>query len=449
MKEHRVHARGVVTVAAFLVMSTILAQGPAAASDPPDQVLAWNAIASDELIARMPAPWNAPVVAGLHLAIVHGAVYDAVNAIDGGYRPYLGAPTGADLSDSEDAAAVAAADATLRYLLAPPLIPAGDDPTTEEDVAGVTLRLNARYAASLQAILDAGVSQTSIDGGVAVGQAAAARMIAERTGDGRYALPWTFDEGSDAGEWRALTPGANNYRWAGRTDPFLVPNAAMFATAGPNELTSAKYTTEFNQVKSLGASDSTTRTLDQTKMAWFWADHAIAMWNRIFRQLSENNHLSTTDNARYFGMLFLTAADAIIACQQDKATYLFWRPTTAIQEAAADRNPDTTPRADWVALVPVPPYPEHPSGHNCGSSAIVETLKDFWGTNRMSFSATRATSPVGTITRYYTKFSEAMTEIRLARVYGGLHFMTADAQGATLGREVATYREAHYFQPVI
>ena len=280
--------------------------------------------------------------------------------------------------------------------------------------------------------------------------AAAQEMIAERTGDGRYGDP-SFDVGFDVGEWRPLAEGlaGNNFYWVGQVVPFLVPDAAMFGTRGPNAVTSAKYTREFNRVKSLGAIDSTTRRADQTAKALFWADHAIGMWTRIFRQLSVANQLSTAENARYFGMLYLTVGDAVIACNLDKAKWGFWRPTTAIREAATDGNPLTEADATWESLNPVPPYPEHPSGHNCGSWSIVETLKDFYGTNQMTFDATRTFPQPGPapITRTFTRFSQAGREILRARVFGGLHFWTAEVQGARLGRRVANFRQEHYFQP--
>jgi hypothetical protein len=134
----------------------------------------------------------------------------------------------------------------------------------------------------------------------------------------------------------------------------------------------------------------------------------------------------------------------VIACLQDKERWGFWRPQTAIQLAADDGNPATVADPSWTSLLLNPPYPDHPSSHNCFSSSFVRTLWDFFGTNRMSFSATHAT--LG-ITRSYTRFSQAIGEIRLARVYGGLHFMTADAQAVTLGGKVADYQQAHYFHP--
>ncbi len=438
--------RGAAMAVAIVVLTAVLAlptSGSVAAQSVPDQVLAWNQHAYDELILGTPATWKSPVVSALHLAMVHGAIYDAVNAIAGGYEPCLVTPAVADPSDSEDAAAAAAGYQVLLDILKPPLILEGDVPT-------VTARLQGYYDASLTAISNAGVSQSSIDGGVAVGNAAAQAMIAERTGDGRYGDP-SFDVGFDVGEWRPLAEGlaGNNFYWVGQVVPFLAPDAAMFGTRGPNAVTSAKYTREFNRVKSLGAIDSTTRRPDQTAMALFWADHAIGMWTRIFRQLSVANQLSTAENARYFGMLYLTVGDAVIACNLDKAKWGFWRPTTAIREAATDGNPLTEADVTWESLNPVPPYPEHPSGHNCGSWSIVETLKDFYGTNLMTFSATRTFPQPGPapITRTFRRFSQAGREILRARVFGGLHFWTAEAQGARLGRRIANFRQEHYFQP--
>lgn len=410
-------------VVALSGATTLLLAGtvstPPAAADVPDQVVAWNQHAYDELIG---VKAQAPVVAVLHLAMVHGAVYDAVNAIDGGYEPYLAAPE-AEKTFSEDAAAAAAAYRVLLNVL----------PDREP-------QLTAYYQASLALIPDGEAE----DGGVATGEAAAGAMIAARTGDGRFGDP-LFTEGTEPGQWRRLSPTGNNFKWVGDVDPFLIEDASDFATDGPLPLTSAAYAAEFNQVKSLGRATGSTRTQDQTEQALFWSDHAVAMWTRIFRQLSTSQGLSTAENARYFAMLYLTGSDAVIACLRDKEAKSFWRPTTAIREAADDGNPATVPDPTWTSLVAIPPYSDHPSSHNCYTSATVQTLRDFFGTNSMSFSATHAT--LG-ITRTYSRFSEAITEVRLARVYGGLHFMTADAQGASLGRKIADWREANFFQPV-
>ena len=137
----------------------------------------------------------------------------------------------------------------------------------------------------------------------------------------------------------------------------------------------------------------------------------------------------------------------LIACFEDKEQKGFWRPQTAIQEAATDGNRATRADPAWTSLIPNPPYPDHPSGHNCISGSIVRTLQQFFGTNLMSFDATNVVVEPD-ITRSFTRFGQAIREILRARVFGGLHFWSADAQGARLGRRVANWRQEHYFQPV-
>ncbi len=425
---------GVTALLAALAVHTSL---PASADEVPNQVIAWNQHAYREFFV-VKSPALPPPVSIFNYAIMHAAVYDAVNAIDGGHEPYLDTPAVAalaDASDSKDAAAAKAAQVTLLAL-----------------VPEAATAINGYYTDSVADLLAAGETIAAINGGAAVGEAAALAILAARAGDGRTLAPveFPFDPTPEPGDWVPLVPGpaGNNFGWVGHvTPPFFIEDADDFATAGPLELTDAKYTAEFNQVKALGRATGSTRTQDQTEMALFWADNPPAMWNRIFLQLAENQGLSTVESARYYAMLWMTQGDALIACFKDKERHDFWRPTTAIQMAGTDGNPNTAPDAGWTSLIPVPPYSDHPSGHNCASSSIVRTLRDFFGTNVMSYSATRATSPIGSITRHYGRFSQAITEIRVARVYSGLHFLTADAQGAVLGRKVANYRENHFFQP--
>ena len=162
------------------------------------------------------------------------------------------------------------------------------------------------------------------------------------------------------------------------------------------------------------------------------------------RPFAAADELSIDDNARFFAMAYLTSADAVISCWDDKAHWLFWRPITAIREAASDGNPATGPDASWLPLIATPPYPDHPSGHGCLSGAVVATLQDFFGNDHATFSAT---STVSGTTRSFTRFSQAIEEIIDARVYAGLHFRSADDDGARIGAEVARWRHAHAFKP--
>ena len=414
----------------LLVGMTVLVTGltlpaslPAAAAEASDQVLAWNRYAYHELFVVKGQP---PPVAFLNLSMMHAAMFDALNAIDGGYEPYLGAPAGAGPSDSKNAAA---AEAAYRVLLAV--------------VPSPSVQLTTDYNTSIAEITSAG--ETGIADGQAVGRAAASAIIAARSGDDRTS-PTAFSTGAGPGDWQALT--GNNFRWVANLNPFLIGEAEDLETKGPRSLGTPAYAAEFNQVKSLGRKTGSTRTVDQTDAALFWADHPTAMWSRIFQDLADGQDLSTVESSRFFAMLYLTGTDALIGCFLDKELHGFWRPQTAIRNAGTDGNPATTAEAAWESLLVNPPYPEHPSGHNCVSSSIVETLQDFFGTDQMSFGATStATATIPAIRRDFTSFSQAIKEIRKARVWGGLHFMSAEAQGANLGREVARYREEHYFQP--
>jgi hypothetical protein len=359
-----------------------------------------------------------------HLAMVHGAVYDAVNAIDGGHEGYLISSRLASPFDSKEAAA-----ATAAYRVLVTLFP------------GQKATLDAQYAASLAGVAD-GVPKTR---GIAVGEAAAAAMIAARTNDGRLG-PYRFPVGSGPGVWKPVLPAFVNdpNAWLKDVKPFLIRSGTQFRSKGPNALTSRQYAREFNEVKSLGSAGSTERTADQTHAARYWAENPPGTWSRVFRTLSAQQGLSLVDNARLFAMLYMTAADALITVWNDKAYYLFWRPITAIREADTDGNPATEPDADWLPLIPTPPYAEHSSGHSGLSGSFVRTLQQFFGTDGVGWTDTNNAG----LTRSFTRFSQAIDEVVDARVWSGIHFRTADEQGARVGRQVANYRNARYFKPV-
>jgi hypothetical protein len=395
-------------------------------------VIEWNDIATTAITATAGQPTPAAVIS---LAMVQAAVYDAVNAIDGGHRPYLGAPA-AEPSDSKQAATAAAAFGVLSGLL-PAQLPA----------------LQTRYDATLAGIAD-GPAKT---GGVAVGETAASAMLAARLNDGRGG-PFTFVFGTDPGEWRTTPPnfGLDPAPWVANVDPFLVPDVEQLRTDGPNALTGVAYTEDFNEVKELGSLTSTSRTADQTEAAIFWQDHGIAVWNRVFRALAASRGLDAADSARLLAMTNLAGADGAIGCWNDKYYWNFWRPITGIREAAGDGNPATEADPNWLPLfdpstlqfgtpLVTPGFPDHPSGHGCISGAYVHTLQDFFGTDKVAFTAFSNRTRT---TRDFDRFSEALKEIIDARIWAGIHFRTADVQGAVLGKKVAHWLDKHYFQPM-
>jgi hypothetical protein len=384
-----------------------------------DTVTQWNQNAANALYVTAAQPPNVSV---LHMAMVQGAVYDAVNAIDGGRAGYLLTSRVATPTDSKDAAA-----ATAAYKVLVSIVPIQQP------------ALQALYNASLAGIPD-GTAKTR---GIAVGDAAATAMIAARTGDGRFGTPG-FLTGTTPGAWRPVLPAFGNdpNAWTKDVKPFLLERASQFRSSGPYDLDSRKYARDFAEVKAMGSASSTTRTADQTQAALYWAENPPRTWNRIFNSLSMARGLSLSDNARLFAELYLTAADALIAMWDEKAHYSFWRPITAIREAHTDGNDATSRDENWLPLVANPPYPEHPSGHLGLSGSICKTLQQFFGTDKLEWSDTN----VAGRTRSYSRVSDAVEEIVDLRVWSGLHFRKADEDAERIGRRIAKYRATHYFE---
>jgi len=382
-----------------------------------DTVTDWNAHAANALAAARQTP--APLF--VHMAMVHGAIYDAVNGIDRSHRPYLVLP-GAQPWDSMDAAA-----ATAAYRVLVEILPAQQP------------ALEPLYEASLAAVPDG----PSKDGGIAAGETAAAAMIVARTDDGRFG-PFRFTPGLSPGAWRPEVPvfASDPFAWVAYVEPFLMTSGSQFRSDGPNALASDAYAEDFAEVKAVGARNGSTRTADQTEQALYWAG---ASWNRIIRIVAANEGLSVAEDARLFALSELAAADANISCWNDKAYWSSWRPITAIRLAGADGNPATEADPAWEPLLATPAFPEHPSGHTCASGSIVATLQDFFGTDKVTFTAFSASS--GT-SRTYTRFSQTLKEAIDGRIYAGIHFRTGDVQGAVIGKKVERWADKHYLQPV-
>ena len=324
--------RAVVSVVALLALAVPSTAGA-------DTVTDWNGHASNALYT---VAGQAPTVGTLHMAMVHGAVYDAVNAIGGSHEPYLFQGRPGVFWASKDAAA-----ATAAYRVLVSIVPAQRP------------QLEQVYNASLAALPDTSAKWI----GIGIGERAAAAMIAARTNDGRFGAPG-FPVGLLPGQWRPVLPAFANdpAGWVRNVKPFVVQSSSQFRTAGPDALTSTAYATEFNEVKAIGSLNSVTRTMFQTNSAMYWAESPARTWNRIFRTVSAQRGVSLEDNARLFALFNLSAADTFINVWDDKAFYRFWRPITAIREANLDGNAATSPDPDWLPLIATPPYPENTSG---------------------------------------------------------------------------------------
>lgn len=433
-------AVGLLSIA--LAVSAALLPGRTYANEN-DAVRVWNQRAvvtlTNGTAAGTPGAQFSPPVAFIHLAIVQGAVYDAVNAIKGGHDPYLlwlQAPT----STSKGAAAATAAYYVLTSLIE-------QTPTLSDAVKfSIKARLDAEYASSLAEIPEGQAKAKGIE----VGVAAAAMMLENRAGDGRFGAPgFPVPDVPGPGQWRPLSsaPTANDPNgWVRGVRPFTLPSPDTFHTPGPLALTSAEYAAEFNEVKALGSTNSPTRTQAQTLLAYWSAGHPLPMTYAAMRQVSAAKSLTISEEARFYAMTSMTAADSLINCFAEKAHWSFWRPTTAIRLAETDGNPATIADPGWTALLAVPPYPDEPSGANCVFSGLMNSAKAFFGSDAAEFDLA-SPGPVGGIgsTRHYSRFTDVIPDVIEARMLGGIHFRRPDVDGAELGRRVADFVDANFF----
>jgi hypothetical protein len=446
---------GVVAFVALAIAPLGSAPPPAYAGPPEDSVLDWNRHALTALtnpLTQPPLPSppillgaaQTPPVAEMHLAMVQGAVYDAVNAIDGGHVPYLAGLPPASSSASKPAAVATAAHDVLVGLV---------NPASGQLVLPQATRtwLDEVYATSLADIPDSEAK----DAGIAAGAAAAQEMLRVRADDGRYG-PFLFTEGTQPGEWRrtaTVAPFTDPFAWIAKVEPFLLESPSQFRTPGPKPLESRAYAEEYNEVKALGGNGTTTpslRTPEQTALATFYTVNPVELFNRTFRVIAEDRGLTLVEEARLFAMVNIVGADSFINCWDDKAFWNFWRPLTAIRLGEDDGNPGTDGDPGWTSFTGAPPYPEHPSGYNCITGALMHTAKIFFGTNEMAFSVERVAPGVPNVTRDYERFTDVVKDTIDARLYQGIHFRSGEEQGAEIGHQVALWLDlhTHYFQPV-
>jgi hypothetical protein len=414
-----------------------------------DAVLNWNAHAGQAARAACISPSQNPFHESRMYAIMQIAIHDALNAIHRRFHPYaldIQAPPGAS---PEAAVATAAHDILVPLINQLP----ATVPQTCKD-AGMA-SVEADYAAALAAIAD-GVAKTQ---GIVVGHAAAAVILAVRVADGSAAplLDFTYPQGTAPGEWR-FTPGlafALAQNWADVT-PFALRDSAQFRPSPPYAVTSKKYTADFDEVKTLGAKVGSTRTEEQTQIARFWVESSPLAWNRIARTVAAAEGLDLWENARLFGLLNMALADGYIGTCETKYHYTFWRPVTAIREAAADGNPVTTADATWEPLEVTPPFPDYDSGHSVEGGAAAEVLKLFFGDDDLSFDTCSLTLPVAEercggaaeVRRAFSSFTQAAEENGVSRIYVGFHFRKAVQAGIRHGRKIGEWTVSHFLKPV-
>jgi len=389
-----------------------------------DEVSDWN---QTLLAAMLTAPVTPAPVATRVAAIVQAAVFDAVNGIARRYTPiYL--PPAAPPGASVRAAAVQAAYASLAKLY-----------------PDQKAKFDQQRTASLAAIAD---SDDSIKAGVSWGQTVADGILAWRSQDGFANAPPPYLGGTQPGQWRptppAMAPGL--VPQLAQTTPWVLRSPSQYRTSGPADMTADQYTADYNETKSMGGSVNSGRTADQTLYVTFWqAGNPPDYWDPVAVSLAAQRHLSMVQNARLLALVNLGIADAIIGCWDAKYTYSSWRPVTAIQLADTDGNSATAPDSTWTPVIVTPPFPEYPSAHSCASGAAGHILSHAFG-EESSFQVVSNAMPG--VTRTFNSFSAALEEVKNARIFGGIHFRTATADGTALGIAVADYVMDHALAPL-
>jgi hypothetical protein len=386
----------VLALVAALVLSSPGRSAPASnsgAAETPNAVLHWGAVAEAAIAAARP-PASSSVLSGM----VYGAVYDAVAAAAGGLEPFatgVTAPAGA----SVDAAVAQAARDVL--------------------VARVPAQ-----AANVQAAYDAYLAELpdgpTKDRGKAVGAAAAAGMLAMRTGDGfDDAVPYV-QQPPGPGVFEPLAPTIPVDVKLGAVRPFTFATQSEYRPDGPLDLTTGRYARDLREVQAYGRATSSVRTAAQTETVRFFTEHTFVQYGRALRTLAADRGLDVRSSARLLALAHVSLADTMIACWEAKYHYAFWRPTHAIQRADTDGNAATAPEPAWLPLVTAN-HPEYPSGHGCYNAALTQTLHRFFGTKRVPLTIT---STVTGTSRTYSSLDDLVSEVEDARVWGGLHFRT-------------------------
>jgi hypothetical protein len=411
--------RGAVALVAML-LSLMAFGGPAQAHwgpapADPAVITTWDAIAVRTVAVEGGKP---PAVGQLYLGFMSAAVYDAVLATEGDY----GSHDGTSYGHRRQQASAPAAAATAAYRILGFYFPAS------------AAALAADYQASLTAIPDGRAK----DNGIAIGQAAAARIELLRQGDGRDDASIAYPSAPAPGVWRPTPPPLGPFvaPWVGFVRPLVLSSPTQIALHGPDPLTSRRYARDFDEVKAFGSATNSVRTPEQTENALFWSDNVQVQYQAGFRDLATRHGLDIVRSARMFALLNVSTADALISCWRAKFDFAFWRPITAIRLADTDGNPATTPDPTWTPLIGTPAYPDYPSGHACLTGATTAGLSALFGHRHIDLTVSSAVTKT---TRHYESARELNEDTMNARIWLGLHFRRAMTDGNQLGQDVTSY----------
>jgi hypothetical protein len=439
-----------VAVSLATAATGIGASPPTVAAASTNAVNDWNAIAGQAARNACLAPTTDPLHEARMYAIAHIAMHDALNAIDRRYEPYAYDAT-APAGSSPEAAVAAAAHDSLVATLGD--LPAEMFPPTC-GAAGVAV-VDAAFVTALSAIPD-GAAKTQ---GIAVGHAAAESVVSLRSHDHANDAPLVdvnYPQGTKPGEYKFTpgTPFAFAPKW-GAVTPFALEDSTQFASGPPYPLTSKRYAKDYNEVKRLGAVDSSARTAKQTEIAKFWVESSPLAWNRMARTIATDRKQDMWESGRLFGLLNMGLTDGYIGTFQEKYVYNFWRPVTAIHEADEDGNPRTEPDPNWQPLVQTPPIPDHDSGHSVEGGVAATIMRRVFGTDRIEFEVCSLTLDTGQTCddpsptlHHFSRISDAAAENGESRILVGFHFRHAVVDGIAHGKHIGNWTVRHFMEPV-
>lgn len=379
-------------------------------------VVQWNLIAVQTIGTTPPLPSTRA------MAAVQGAVFEAVNSITGKYEPYFATTLPAPAGANPEAAAVAAAHGVLTWLF-----------------PAQAATLLAKREASLAAMPD---GQAKTDG-IAAGEAAAAAMIAARTGDGSAPpLFWT-PTSSAPYEWQKTPscppPGGVFYHWK-NVKPYGIQSSSQFRAPAPPPLDSDRYARAYNEVQAVGYVGSPQRPQDRADVARVYAAQPPHQgWNDVARQILATRHDSITDTARTLAVMNMTLSDGHITVFESKYFYRTWRPETAIVRGAENGNPATV-AGPFTPFIVTPCFPGYPSAHGSGAGGASRVLAKAYG----RFHSVDISHPaVPGVVLHYDDLKDIVSDVSDARVYGGIHFRYDQDAGEAMGRHVANYNNSH------
>lgn len=389
-----------------------------------DVILQWNRVLMETV--RTPGQQPATIMPVRSYAIMHAAMFDAVNSIDGSYTSYLTDVPGSQHASIEAAAAQAAHDVLV-----------GLYPTR----AAI---FDTELAISLQ-----GIDQNRAQQGIRVGQIVAERMLTARANDGWNVTPPAYSLPTTPGNWQPV-PGSATFTHYPSVVPFGISSGTQFRPSPPPPLTSATYAADLNEVKELGSVSSAIRTAEQTHIAQLWAGvgtptNFLFVWNNVARSVATTRNITTVEKARLFALTNIALHDALQTTFASKFHYGLWRPVSAIRRADEDGNANTTADPSWTSLIAAPPYPSYAGNMAAIGTSQSTILALFFGRDDIPFQHTW--EGANGATRSYAGFGVMANEQERARVYGGIHFTFDNVAGQSVGRNVANYIFANVMRP--